>query len=346
MIANSHLYIKKTLAILGLVFLFGLLNGCEAPQNQQPVKAVLYVFGTMVEISVYDENQQHANHAIAQVEEQFRQFHKDWHAWEKGGVIYKINQAIARQQPITVSLSVKEFIEKSIKLSQQSQGLFDPGIGSLISLWGFHSEQWQGPPPSNDKIQAWLTSAPSIADISFTGNQLTSSNPMVQLDFGGNAKGLAIDLAMQTLQENGIQNALVSIGGDMKALGSKYGQAWTIGIQSPKHPSTPLAKIRIKGGESVVTSGDYQRFFEWQGRHYSHIIDPKSGYPADTFSSVTVIHEDATTADSAATAILVAGPQRWLKIAESMHVKQVLCIDHRGQIFQTESMAQRVQFIE
>lgn len=321
-----------------------LLTGCQ-PEKTTPTKSTVVVFGTLVDIVVYDEHKKNAEQAIAKVEATFQEMHKEWHAWEKGGIVSKINQAITDQKPIQVPQSVKDFIETSQKLSQQSQGLFDPGIGSLIGLWGFHSEQWQGPPPTKERIQAWLMNKPSIANISFEGNQLISSNKYVQLDFGGNAKGLAIDIALNTLEEAGIKNALVSIGGDMKVIGTKNNQAWSIGIQNPLKPDTAIAQIALNDGESIVTSGTYQRYFDWQGQRYSHILNPNTGYPANSFSSVTVIHPDATTADSAATALLIAGPENWLKIAQAMGVTQAFCIDQSGKIFQTKAISKRIKLL-
>jgi len=174
---------------------------------------------------------------------------------------------------------------------------------------------------------------------------LKSTNTLVQLDFGGNAKGLAIDIALKTLKESGIKNALVSIGGDMKAIGFKNHQAWSIGIQSPQNPSQAFAQVFLNSGESIVTSGNYQRFFDWQGQRYSHILNPTTGYPANSFSSVTVIHSDATTADAAATAILIAGPDRWREIAKSMQITQVICVEQNGNILQTKAMAKRIKLL-
>jgi thiamine biosynthesis lipoprotein len=335
---RSHIF------AFGLMLLLNSLSGC---QNYivQPTKASLVVFGTLVEIVIYDDNRQKAEKAISQVEQKFQHMHDEWHAWEKGGIVSKINQAISNNQAIVVPKSVQDFIIKSQTLTQQSQGLFDPGIGSLIALWGFHSKEWQGPPPSEAKIANWLQSKPSILDISIQNNQLISSNKNVQLDFGGNAKGLAIDIALETIKNAGIKNALVSIGGDMKAMGLKNGQAWSIGIQSPENPAKALAQVFLNGNESIVTSGIYQRYFDWQGKRYSHILNPTTGYPANSFSSVTVIHKDATTADAAATAILIAGPKRWLEVAKSMNISQVICIDHNGKILQTKAMAKRIKLL-
>ncbi len=339
--------------LLSLSFLL-MLSSCSS-QNSSPTKATIVVFGTLVDLTLYHPDVKQAETAIQQVEAEFRVFHKEWHAWEQGGIIGKINQAIANSESIDVPLSVKEFIIKSQDLSSASQQLFDPGIGKLIGLWGFHKEAWSGPPPSTEVIQEWLEQRPSILDIHFEGLSLHSKNDQVQLDFGGNAKGLAIDMALDIISKAGIQSAIVSIGGDMKTLGLKNDQAWSVGIQNPKNPSKVKVAIQLNAGESIVTSGTYQRYFEWQGQHYSHIINPNTGYPASGyltqssrtsgFTSVTVLHTDATTADAAATALLIAGPDSWLEIVESMGLTYVFCIDYQGEILQTKAMAERSKLL-
>lgn len=339
--AKSWTPIKTLLIIMSV-----LLSGCfQTADPLTPTKAQIVVFGTYVDITVYTSESQQAEAAIQQVEHRFQQFHHEWHAWEKGGIVSKINHAIAAGQSIEVSESIKEFILKSQSLSAKSDYLFDPAVGKLVALWGFHSEQWVGPPPSETEIKHWLETRPSIANLRFDGLQLSSSNPNVQLDFGGNAKGLALDIAMQQLREAGVKNAIVNIGGDMRVIGSKNGQAWRIGIQDPSNPVQALAMVELSGDESVVTSGTYQRYFEWQGQRFSHILDPNTGKPANGFASVTVLHNDATTADTAATAILIAGPERWRAVATAMGIEHVFIVDHSGQILQTKAMAKRTKVL-
>ncbi|GKT12587.1 MAG: FAD:protein FMN transferase [Thiomicrorhabdus sp.] len=332
--------------LLTLILLLSLAS-CST-QNQQAHHASIIVFGTTVNITVYHhENElKNAIQAIQTVEKQFHLFHKKWHAWEPGGIVSKINQAITTNTPIKINDSVKSFIIKSQELTLKSHGLFDPGIGQLIALWGFHGEEWQGPPPKEQLITEWLATQPSILDIYFKNDMLYSKNSGVQLDFGGNAKGLAIDIALQSLKDVGIKNAIVSIGGDMKAIGLKNGQPWNIGIQNPFKPREAIASIHLNSGESIVTSGTYQRYFEWQGKRYSHILNPKTGYPANSFASVTVVHPDAVIADSAATALLIAGPENWKRILISMQIKYAMLIDKQGKIFQTESMSKRIKLLE
>ncbi|NCN43315.1 MAG: FAD:protein FMN transferase [Piscirickettsiaceae bacterium CG_4_9_14_3_um_filter_43_564] len=339
------------LTILSSVFW---LPACT-PSTLPPVQQTFYVFGTEVNVEIVDTPKAKALTAITAIEQRFHQFNRDWHAWEKGGILSQINQAIANGKPIDVPETVKQFIVKSQQLAAQSDYLFDPGIGQLIALWGFHSEDWQGPPPTEADIQAWLNQRPSIKALYFKGTQLYSHNPKVQLDFGGNAKGLALDIAIQTLKKSGINNAIVNIGGDMRIIGTKapqdaqsHGeqQAWHIGIQDPDQPQKPIAWMAVSGDESIVTSGSYQRFFEWQGQRYSHIINPNTGYPAQPFLSVTVIHSDATTADAAATALMIAGPEKWQKIAQQMGIRLAVLIDPNRKIYFTPDMASRLHLLE
>lgn len=336
--------LKRSVLLTSLLLSVFWSTGCSKPSSVNEVEQTFYVFGTAVNIQIYDAEESASQAAIQAIEADFHAFNTEWHAWEKGGLVSKINQAIAQQHPIEIPSAVKAFIVKSQHLSKQSDYLFDPAIGKLVSLWGFHSEDWQGPPPEPEIVKAWLNRRPSIADIHFNGNQLTSTNAKVQLDFGGNAKGLALDRAIKTLKTAGIHNAIVNIGGDMRLIGQKNQKPWRIGIQSPFSPKEPIGYVELQGDQSIVTSGAYQRYFEWQGKRYSHILNPNTGYPADNFVSVTVIHSDATTADTAATALMVAGPQLWQKIAKQMGITYAFMIDIDGNFHQTPDMTNKIVF--
>ncbi len=327
---------RKAITLL----LLGLLVSCT--NNLQPYHARLYVFGTLVDITLYADNPSRAQQAFEIVNAGFQQFHHEWHAWVPGGIIMRINEAIAAGTCIQVPDSVKAFILKSQRLTRLSNGLFDPGIGALIDLWGFHGEHFEGPPPPDERIQRWLRQRPSILDLYFQGNRLCSRNRLVRLDFGGNAKGLALDMAIDLIRKTGIHHAIVNIGGDMKALGNKPGERlWHIGVQDPSNPNRLIAQVTLKAGEALVTSGTYQRYFDWQGVRYSHILDPTTGWPAHGLVSVTVLHPDATTADAAATALLVAGPHRWRELAHEMGITHAAVVDQQGRVHLTPAMKSR-----
>ncbi|MBN2605720.1 MAG: FAD:protein FMN transferase [Thiotrichales bacterium] len=322
------------------------LTACGMSSVQDVVRQTFYVFGTAVHIEIVNTPKDKAMAAIHAIEVDFNHFNREWHAWEKGGLLSKVNDAIANHQSIVVPESVKAFIVKSQRLSKESDYLFDPGIGNLLKLWGFESEDWHGPPPPQDKINAWLKSRPSIADIHFDGDKLSSTNANVKLDFGGNAKGLALDRAINTLKSAGIENAIVNIGGDMRIIGTKDGHAWRIGVQDPKNPKNVMGMVKLSGDESIVTSGTYERYFTWKGKTYAHILDPTTGYPEEHFLSVTVIDKDATTADTASTALMVAGPKRWEKIAKQMGITKAYLVDDKGNEIITDAMKPYLTLME
>lgn len=174
-------------------------------------------------------------------------------------------------------------------------------------------------------------------------DQLSSDNPDVLIDVGGYAKGYAVDQAIDQLRHMGINNAIVNAGGDLRAIGSKGKKSWRIGIRHPRQPGV-IASLETHGDESVFTSGDYERYFEYQGQRYHHIIDPRIGRPAQNTSSVTIIHRDAISADAAATAVFIAGPEQWRETARAMGIDEVMLIDQQGVIYMTEAMTRRVHF--
>lgn len=321
-----------------LIISFLTLSSCSKPQPDNH-QQTFYAFGTFVTVQIQGVNAATANLAIQTIEQDFHYLHKKWHAWDKGGIVSQINYAIANNKSITVTDEVKSFIQTSQLLAKQSNYIFDPAIGKLIALWSFHSADWQGPPPAKILQKKWLKNRPSIKHISFNNNQLISSNNQVQLDFGANAKGLALERAISYLKSVNIANAIVNIGGDMSVIGKNIAgkniKPWQIGVQDPSNPQQIIAKAKIPSDFSIVTSGTYQRYFEWQGQRYSHLIDPNTAQPANTFASVSVIHQNPITADAAATAILIAGEQKWQQIATQMGITEVLIIDQQGKIINT-----------
>jgi thiamine biosynthesis lipoprotein len=184
-----------------------------------------------------------------------------------------------------------------------------------------------------------------MADIQLDGIKMQTNNPALKLDFGAFAKGYAVDRAIEVLREEGIQNAVVNAGGDLRAIGRHGDRPWRVGIRHPRQPGI-IASVEVEGDESVFTSGDYERYFDWQGKRYDHIIDPRSGFPAHGLSSVTVFTQQADLADAAATAIFVAGPKQedWLPVARAMGITGAMLVDEQGGVQITPGIRKRIHF--
>ncbi len=329
---------KKFFAIL---FVLGVLAGCSNPPSANTYQ--VYVFGTLVDISIWGADTRQEEKAVAAITQDFQRMHHEWHAWKPGPLV-EINKAIAAGETVKVIPSLIPIIEQSTVLSQQSEGLFDPAIGGLLNLWGFQSDgRPNGPPPAKAEIEKWVAAAPRMDDLTLEGDLLRSSNSAVQLDFGAFAKGYAVDLAIERLREFGIHNAIINAGGDLRAIGSKDGKPWRVGIRHPQGEGV-LAALGVSGDESVFTSGNYERYREYEGVHYNHILDPRTGMPVDGVTSVTVIHDNGAVADAAATALVVAGPKAWHRIAKQMGIKYVMLVDDAGVVYMNPAMQKRVVF--
>ena len=317
------------------------LAACSAPKG--PYQAQLYVFGTLVEISLRDVTAAKGREAIARIREEFQRMHHDWHAWEPGPLV-DLNEAIAAGRDAEVPQSIIPLIERSKTLYEKSDGLFNPAIGGLLELWGFQAnEPPDGPLPSDEAIEDWVAQDPGMDDLTLQGGVLHSDNPAVQLDFGAFAKGYAVDIAIEHLREMGVENAIVNAGGDLRAIGSKDGEPWRIGVRHPQGEGV-LAAIEVSGDEAVFTSGNYERFREHEGVHYMHILDPRTGMPVREVTSVTVIHDNGAEADAAATALVVAGEDEWNRIARQMGIRYVMLVVDDGTVYMNPAMRERVAF--
>jgi thiamine biosynthesis lipoprotein len=326
--------------LLNYLLLAALLTGCN--NTGTVFQHRFFALGTLIEISVYGDDPALAAQASAQIEQDFHTMHTNWHGWQTG-ILATTNKLLASMEPFTPDPAILPLLLEAGHLSQLSNGLFNPVIGKLIALWGFHDNALPvGTLPDPAAIAALVRQAPSVNDVSYTGTQLVNHNPVVSYDLGAFAKGYAIDRAIERLREFGIHNAIVNAGGDLRSIGQHGDRPWRIGIRHPRQKGI-LASIELAGDASVFTSGDYERFFEVDGNRYHHIIDPRSGWPAKHTTSVTVIHDNAAVADAAATALFVAGPDDWIETAHNMHIDLVMLVDTDGVIHMTPEMQARIR---
>ncbi len=329
-------------ALFLLALLAGLLAGCSRPQlfHQEA-----YVFGTRVDLTVYGGSHELASDAMAAVLREFDRLHHAYHAWEPSELTV-LNEAIERREPAEVSEELANMLRDAQKLAETGDGLFDPALGGLVALWGFHSEEFTPRRPDPEALRALLEERPRMSDLIIEGRRVESRNPSVQLDLGGYAKGYALDRAAAILRDKGITNALINIGGNVMALGSKGDAPWRLGIQHPREPR-PLATLPLYDGEAIGTSGDYQRYFELDGMRFSHLLDPRTGEPARETQSLTVLvtpqERAGTLSDVASKPAFIAG-DRWREYIARYGVEHALRVAADGRIEVTKEMRARLQF--
>ncbi len=321
-----------------------LLGGCAREQLYQEQG---YMFGTLVDVTIYGEPEPRAKQAVADVLREFQRLHDQFHAWQPSE-LSRLNAAFAKGEGMAISPELADMLKDASLLSQQSRGLFNPAIGGLIQLWGFQADEFKPVRPGPKLIAEWLARNPQMSDITVAEGRASSTNKFVQLDLGGYAKGYALDRAAAILRQQGIHNALINIGGNIMALGQHGKRPWRVGIQHPRK-SGALAALELHDGEAIGTSGDYQRYFMLDNVRYCHLIDPRSGYPMQGVEAVTVLTRGARAgvrSDVESKPLFIAGVAGWRAAATQMGVAEAMLVDAQGNIHLTAAMQKRLEFTD
>jgi len=318
-----------------------------ASARGEEYRASAYVFGTIVEVTIVDADPLRERTAVAQVLNEFDRMHRELRAWGSGDLV-ALNQAIARGETrIRTTAEIATLIRRAQDISERSGDLFNPAIGKLVALWHFHNEKPGGPLPDMRDVERLVAERPRMQDLRVQGSEVTSASSAVQLDFGGYAKGVALDRASEILRAARISNALINVGGNAMALGRRGSRPWRVGLESPRGDGM-LASLDLDDGEAIGTSGDYRRYYEIDGKRYSHIIDPRTGYPVPGVESVTVLvpRGDGAGAlsDAASKPIFIEGPRGWREAAKRMGISCAMLVDAEGVVHVTPQFEARLRF--
>lgn len=245
-----------------------------------------------------------------------------------------------------MSADTLQVVKTAQHIYKQSGGSFDPSVGALVDLWGFGAQKHQSV-PTTAQIQAAKAQL-GFQHIRIDQQQLCKNHGDIRMDLSAIAKGYAVDVLADYLKNQGFEHFLVEVGGELYAYGKKDARKpWRIGIETPnqnqgqafKEHALPLSNV------AVATSGDYRNYFEKDGVRYSHSIDPKTGSPIrHKLASVTVLAENCTLADGWATALMVAGEQEGLKIANQQHLAAYFIYKTKDGFASQKSAAFAAQF--
>ncbi len=341
--------LAATLAAAALVSTAACAQAPARPSDRL-YRAETLVFGTRAEITVAGAEESLARQAVSQVFGEYARLHRALHAWQPGELT-TLNRAIAAgRRKIPVSAEIAQLIRDTTQLFRRSDGLFNPAIGKLVGLWSFHKDQQtSASTPDRAAIERLVKANPRMDDLRVAGGTVTSRSRAVQLDFDGYAKGYALDRGAALLRARGIANALIDIGGNILALGSKNGAPWRVGIQHPRREGV-LATLDLRDGEAIGTSGDYRRYYVIDGKRFSHIIDPRSGYPVPGVQAVTILIPPGPGAgalsDGGSKPLFVAGVKGWRAMARRLGIDCALLVDEREDVHLTAAMMKRIELVD
>lgn len=289
--------------LIGCILAALLLSGCGA-NGTPPASAEaesqsreLYAMDTVMTLTAYGPQ---ADTALNAAETEIERLDALWSISNDDGEIARLNA----DKQATLSDDTITLLQRAKDISAATDGLFACTIEPIMEAWGFTSGSYTV--PDSATLQKLLT---HVDDTQIRINGNTATIPAdVKVDLGGIAKGFTSDRVMTIFAENGVESGIISLGGNVQALGTKPdGSLWRLGIQDPADKNSIIATLEI-ADKAVITSGGYQRYFEQDGITYHHIIDPRTGQPADSgLSSVSIVSDDGTLADGLSTALFVMG---------------------------------------
>jgi len=285
------------------------------------------IMGTRIAVEFWDEDKTHAEQCAEQIFSEMRRIDELMSPYKPNSELSRINQKAAGQA-VRISEEMFNLLEKSLQMSQLSNGAFDITFSSVGHLYNYRKHI----KPSEEKIQQ------SLAGINYrhvlldnTNRSVRFAQPGVVIDLGGIAKGYAVDNGIAILARCGIKGGLVSAGGDSRILGDRGNRPWMMGVRHPRKKDAVAVMLPLSN-TAISTSGDYERFFIEDGKRYHHIISPSTGKSVSTTWSATVIGPDATTTDALSTTLFVLGPEKGLQLVESLEGIDAVIIDAQGQM--------------
>ena len=283
-----------------LFFSFILILHPPSSQSSNLFKYHQVAMGTVIEITLIADDEEAANKASLQAFQEIKRIETLMSPWLDSSDVTRINRSAGKER-VKVSPETFEVIQKAQEISELSEGGFDITIGPLTELWRKAREKKIPPSVEEVKEKLGLVNFKNI-EMDQEGKVFLKKKDMA-IDLGGIAKGYAVDRAFELLKSLGYKNLIVNAGGDLRVGGLKNNQPWSIGIQNPRESKNILARISVSD-MAVATSGDYEKFFIYEGKRYHHIFNPKDGFPTEGCQSVTVVTKDCITADGLATAVL------------------------------------------
>lgn len=312
------------------------LSGCSL--EQEPAVNSFFAMNTYMTCTAYGENAQDALNEIAGL---VRTLESLWSVTDEESEIYRANHSEGKS--VEVSSETADVISFALYMAKETGGALDPTIYPVLMAWGFTTDSKQV--PASEAVDALL----ELVDydrIRLDGTRLTIPNGM-QLDLGAVGKGYTADLAAQVLQEHGVESALLNLGGNIQAIGTRPdGSDWRIGVRAPWEEGN-LGILEISNA-AVVTSGGYENYFEDEaGNFYWHILDPETGRPAHSgLQSVMVAGAEGKECDALSTALFVMGPEQAEQYWRSHEGFELLMVTDEDEILLTEGLAARFTLSE
>lgn len=345
---DTAIVIAVTLALVLLAVV--LARAVNPGYSKRPFERQEYVLDDLVTITAYGKDQSLVEGAVDEAFKELFRLQGIADRYDPESELSRVN-ANAAAGPVALSDDLWEMVEAGMQVYRSSQGLFDITVGPLIDVWDVTGRSERGePPPSREEIEAALAlvGADKLL-LDPAAHTLMFAREGMAIDLGGLAKGYALDKAAGILRERGVEAAVVNMISTSLTLGEKPGgeeNGWRIAVMDPRGEGY-LATLLLPGGTYISTSGDYQRFFEYDGVRYHHILDPRTGYPARGAASVTVLGgRDGAWSDAMSTAAFIMGYPQGMEWLRDMGEVEAIIVDGEGAVHLTPGLEGKAESVK
>lgn len=327
-------YIKsaKILLLITIFTIVCFLSGCQ-PASPQPVSRTAFYLDTVITITIYDISPSEGEKLLDQCMTLVENYENILSKTIEGSDVWNINHSAG--VPVTVHEDTASLLSTSWDYAAQYGGVIDPAIGTLTDLWDF-SEASNHLVPSPDEITEALSHV-SYTNIILSGNQVTLADPECRIDLGFIAKGYIADRLREYLLSQHVDSAIINLGGNVLTIGTKPdGTPFQVGIQNPFDDRGTTALVLSVTNCSVVSSGNYERYFEVDHILYHHILSTKNGYPADSgLSQVTILSANSVDGDALSTLCFILGYEKSRVLIDSLPDVEAVFIFESGELLKT-----------
>ena len=307
----------------------------SSPVNAEWFDGNQGIMGTNIHVEVWSNSAQQGEKAVQAVMDEMHRIDKLMSPYIESSELSQLNR-LAPKSPVTVSKELFELIELSVELSKETDGAFDITFASIGYLYNYRESQKPDPSQISNLLEA----------INYKHIQLNKAqqsvffaNENVKIDLGGIAKGHAVDNAIDILKNRGIKHGLVTAGGDTKLLGDRLGKPWMVGIRDPRNKNKQAVVLPLVN-TALSTSGDYERYFEQDGKRYHHILSPKTGQSAYAVQSVSIVGPQSTLNDALSTAVFVLGVQQGMDLLNRTPGYDGIIVDNQRKLHYSNALVE------
>jgi thiamine biosynthesis lipoprotein len=292
------------------------------------------IMGTRCAVELWSDDKSAGEAAITSVFDDMRRIDRLMSTWKEDTEISRVNRE-AGKHPVKISPELFKLLQTSVEYSELTHGAFDITYASVGYLYDFK----KGVHPDPKAIAAALPGInwrhmvldPKQTSVYFT-------RPGMRIDLGGIAKGYSVDRGIEILQKHGITRAMVNAGGDTRIIGDRFGRPWVVGIRDPDHENKMFLRMPLSD-TAFSTSGDYERYFDEDGKRFHHIIDPKTGDSARKCRSVTIISGTATRTDALTKSVFIMGPEVGIEFIDTLPDVDAVAVAPDGKVYYSKGLS-------